>query len=184
MIDLTNTKPLSTEELREIVPSAFTKTGSKNVSDKYAHIPTDRVIRDMETLGWFAVGAQEVKARKQIGFQKHLVVFRNPDVFMQNNEDIVFPQILITNSSDGIFDNNMNKKGFSEIIPDILSHSVYILNDSLLSHILVKVMSDKKGLNYNRINDIIFKSLPRKAIKNHHFLRLMNHIFMVIDFLN
>ena len=38
----------SLEELREIAPSIFTQVGSENTSDKYTHIPTDQVIKDME----------------------------------------------------------------------------------------------------------------------------------------
>jgi len=94
----------SLEELREIAPSIFTKLGSKDVSKKYTHIPTDKVIADMELLGWGVVDAKEVKARKEgtIGFQKHLVVFRNNDVVINGeNGDTVYPQVVLTNSHDG-----------------------------------------------------------------------------------
>jgi hypothetical protein len=48
------------------------------------------------------VDAKEVKARKGVGFQKHLVVFRNPEVVINGTDgDDVFPQILLTNSHDG-----------------------------------------------------------------------------------
>ena len=90
------------EELKEITPSIFTKTPSGNVTEKYTHIPTDQVIKDMELLGWGVVDAKEVKARKDVGFQKHLVVFRNPDVVINGDDgDTVFPQVLLTNSHDG-----------------------------------------------------------------------------------
>jgi hypothetical protein len=92
----------SLEELREIAPSIFTKKGSDNTSSKYSHIPTDTVIKDLELLGWNVVDAKEVKARKQVGYQKHLVVFRNPDVVINGKDgDTVYPQILLTNSHDG-----------------------------------------------------------------------------------
>ena len=94
----------SLEELREIAPSIFTKIGSENTSDKYTHIPTDQVIKDMELLGWGVVDAKEVKARKEttVGFQKHLVVFRNNDVVINGEDgDTVYPQVLLTNSHDG-----------------------------------------------------------------------------------
>jgi len=67
--------------------------GSKDTSDKYTHIPTDQVIKDMELLGWGVVDAKEVKARKEttVGFQKHLVVFRNNDVVIHGEDgDTVF----------------------------------------------------------------------------------------------
>ena len=104
MLNYESTEFKSLEELRTIAPSIFTKIGSENTSDKYTHIPTDRVIADMEVLGWKVADAKEVKARKDttIGFQKHLVVFRNPDVVINGEDgDTVFPQILLTNSHDG-----------------------------------------------------------------------------------
>jgi len=110
MLDYQNDEFKSLEELQEIAPSIFTKTGSDKTSSKYTHIPTDRVIKDLELLGWGVVDAKEVHARKDKGFQKHLVVFRNPDVSINKKdtdndgnvfEDIVFPQILVTNSHDG-----------------------------------------------------------------------------------
>jgi len=95
-----NFKSLS--ELREIAPSIFTKKGSDNTSSKYTHIPTDTVIKDLELLGWNVVDAKEVKARAQVGYQKHLVVFRNNDVVINGKDgDTVYPQILLTNSHDG-----------------------------------------------------------------------------------
>ena len=92
----------SLEELKETTPSIFTKKGSINTSSKYTHIPTNTVIKDLELLGWGVVDAQEVKARKQVGYQKHLVVLRNNDVVINGKDgDTVYPQILLTNSHDG-----------------------------------------------------------------------------------
>ena len=104
MINLQSTDFLSLEEIKEMAPSVFTTNGSKDTSDKYTHIPTDRVIRDLEVLGWKVADVKEVAARKEDnkGFQKHLVVFRNEDVVITGEDgDIVYPQILLTNSHDG-----------------------------------------------------------------------------------
>lgn len=93
---------LNNEQIREIAPSVFTSTPSNGVSKHYTHIPTSSVIEDMRTLGWGVVDAKQVKARRGVGFQKHLVVFRNPDVVINGNDgDTVYPQILLTNSHDG-----------------------------------------------------------------------------------
>ena len=101
MLNYENSKFLTLEELKETTPSIFTKKGSSNTSKKYTHIPTDRVIKDLELLGWGVVDAKEVKARKGEGYQKHLVVFRNPDVVINGKDgDTVYPQILLTNSHD------------------------------------------------------------------------------------
>jgi hypothetical protein len=102
MLDLQNDGFLSTKEIKERASSVFTETASPNVSDKFTHIPTHKVIEDMAELGWLVVDAKQVKARKGQGFQKHLVVFRNPDIVINGADgDTVFPQVLLTNSNDG-----------------------------------------------------------------------------------
>ena len=102
MLDLSKDGFLSMSEIKQRANSVFTETASPNVSDKFTHIPTHKVIEDMSELGWSVVDAKQVKARKGQGFQKHLVVFRNPDVVINGADgDTVFPQILLTNSNDG-----------------------------------------------------------------------------------
>ena len=102
MLNLQTTTFKTDAEIKQIAPSVFTKTAATNVSDKYTHIPTSKVMDDMRKLGWDVVDAKQVKARKGVGFQKHLIVFRNPNVVINGNDgDTVFPQILLTNSHDG-----------------------------------------------------------------------------------
>ena len=95
---------LSKKQIQEIAPSVFTNRPSSEVSEKYTHIPTEKVIDDMEVLGWKPVEAKQVNARneKTRGFQKHLLVFRNNDIVIDGEDgDTVYPQILLTNSHDG-----------------------------------------------------------------------------------
>ena len=102
MLNLNNSEFLNQEQIRKIAPSIFTQNGAETTSEKYAHIPTNRILEDMQTLGWGVVDAKEVKARKQIGFQKHLIVFRNNDIVINGSDgDTVYPQVLLTNSHDG-----------------------------------------------------------------------------------
>jgi hypothetical protein len=101
-LDINSENFLTGAQVRAKAPSIFTTQGSPETSEKYTHIQTDRILSDMELLGWGVVDAKEVKARKGIGFQKHLVVFRNPDLMISAEDgDDVFPQILLTNSHDG-----------------------------------------------------------------------------------
>ena len=104
MLDFEKSEYLNEKELREVCPVIFAEKASKEVSKHYTHIPTSKVINDMATLGWKVVDAKAVKARKNStrGYQKHLVVFRNPDVVINGKDgDTVFPQVLLTNSHDG-----------------------------------------------------------------------------------
>ena len=101
--DLQKAKYLTKQNIMSLAPSVFAEKPSSEVSDHYTHIPTERVIDDMELLGWKPIQATEVKARKNStkGFQKHLVTFRNDDVVINGDDgDTVFPQILMTNSHD------------------------------------------------------------------------------------
>jgi hypothetical protein len=104
MLDIRNTEFIDKKEIKNRAKSIFTETGSPNVSEKYAHISTEKIIDDMALLGWGVVDAKEVKSRKKdfIGYQKHLVVFRNNEIQITSEDgDNVFPQILLTNSHDG-----------------------------------------------------------------------------------
>jgi hypothetical protein len=102
MLDLNTNQFLTESQIRERASSIFTTTGAPDTSEKYLHISTDQIIKDMDQLGWGVVDAKQVKARKGEGYQKHLVVFRNNDLFIEGEDgDDVFPQILLTNSHDG-----------------------------------------------------------------------------------
>ena len=94
---------LSKDQIREIAPSVFTTEADKNSTSKhYVHIPTETVIDDMAQLGWNVVDAKQVKARKNAGYQKHMVVFGNDDITITGKDgDTVMPRILMTNSHDG-----------------------------------------------------------------------------------
>ena len=94
---------LTKDQIREIAPSVFTtKADSSSTSKHYVHIPTETVIDDMQALGWGVVDAKQVKARKNAGYQKHMVVFGNDDITITGKDgDTVMPRILMTNSHDG-----------------------------------------------------------------------------------
>ena len=101
-LKLDNTKFLSQDEIKRSAPSVFTKTAFDSLSSKYTHIPTSQVIEDMAKLNFFVTECKEIKARKRVGFQKHLLIFRNPDLVINGEDgDVVHPTILISNSHDG-----------------------------------------------------------------------------------
>jgi hypothetical protein len=102
MLNISQNGFLTQEQIKEKAKSVFAEKGASHTSEKYTHIPTFKVIEDMALLGWNVTDVKEVKARKNAGYQKHLVIFRNNDIVINGNDgDTVFPQILLTNSSDG-----------------------------------------------------------------------------------
>lgn len=102
-MEITNKRsPMTLEEVRKACPSAFTVDSAPNLSENYTHIPTSKVIEDMMELGWTPVSAQEVKAKKRKGFQKHIIRFQNQNITIKGKDgDDVFPELLLTNSHDG-----------------------------------------------------------------------------------
>ena len=92
----------SIEQIKAIAPSVFTEAKASHLTDKYIQTPTIRVVEDLINLGWEVTKVQEVKSRKYAGFQKHLLMFRHPDIMIKGqNGDDAQPQILLTNSHDG-----------------------------------------------------------------------------------
>jgi len=90
------------DQIKAIAPSVFTTDKAPHLTDKYIQTPTSRVVEDLMNLGWQVTKAQEVRSRKYKGFQKHMVVFRNPNITIKGKDgDDAFPQILLTNSHDG-----------------------------------------------------------------------------------
>jgi hypothetical protein len=98
-----NHTKLTMDDIKSLAPSVFTDHGApEKTSERYVHIPTNNVITDMETLGWYVSDAKEIKARKRVGYQRHMIVFRNEDIFIKGEDgDDVYPQILLSNSHDG-----------------------------------------------------------------------------------
>jgi len=102
MLNIQNNTFLTESEIKAKASSIFTAKGAPGTSEKYAHISTDQIVKDMAKLGWGVVDAKQVRARKDEGYQKHLVVFRNNDIVINGEDgDHAYPQILLTNSHDG-----------------------------------------------------------------------------------
>lgn len=102
MLDIKTNKFMTKEEIRQAASSVFTKDKGGKTSEHYKHISTEQIIDDMSALGWGVVDAKQVRARKGMGYQKHLVVFGNEDIVIEGSDnDKVFPRILLTNSHDG-----------------------------------------------------------------------------------
>jgi len=176
MLNLESSKFLSKKELSEIAPSIFTMKPSNTVSDKYTHIPTERVIDDMELMGWKPVDAKEVKARTEDtrGVQKHLVIFRNDDVVINGEDgDTVFPQILITNSHDGKNAFQFTAGLFRMICENGLVIATDEFEDLKMRHmgytfedlqVLIKEMVEKLPLTVESMNQMKAKELEQEQI--------------------
>ncbi len=173
---LQTAKYLSKANIRSLAPSVFSEKPSEDVSSKYTHIPTERVIDDMELLGWRPIEAKEVKARKKStkGFQKHLLIFRNNDVVINGKDgDTVFPQILLTNSHDG-----KNAFTFQAGLYRLICENGLVIADTQFEdvkmrhmgytfedlQVLIKEMVEKLPLTVESMNQMKAKELEQEQI--------------------
>ena len=96
---------LTREQIAKAAPAVVNNTPAANVSEKYVHVSTMELIDDMAKLGWGVVDVKQVRSKKEgaANFKKHLVTFRNDDVVIASEDgEVVYPQILLSNSHDGL----------------------------------------------------------------------------------
>jgi len=105
MIDLKNQTPLTLEQIAKAAPAVVEQHASPRVSKHYIHIPTTRILDDMEKLGWRAIGVDQQKSGdlSKDRFAKHLIAFRNENVVLRTEDgETVWPQVLIQNSHNAL----------------------------------------------------------------------------------
>lgn len=150
----------------EIVRSVYTTTSSPNLSKKYTHINTSRVISDMEKLGWIVTETKEVKTRseKKKGFQKHIIKFYNPNIIIKDsNGDDACPQILIINSHDG-----STKFQFRVGIYRFICYNGMVIADSEFENLTIRHMGYSFEELQNLIN-VVLEKLPNVVKKIERF---------------
>lgn len=96
---------LSEDDLRLLIPSAYSENNAGRVKDCYQRIPTPDVLKHAAAVGWIPTKAYQVRPKKEEnkGFQKHFIHLRNPNVFVGTSEDEIelIPEMILVNSYDG-----------------------------------------------------------------------------------
>jgi len=96
---------LSLQEIRTMAPQAFAETAKPGVSEKYAFLPTSRIIEDMDRLGWKVSAARAGKYRNadNKGYGNHYIGFFHPEIFIKDAEGNIeaYPQVVVFNSHTG-----------------------------------------------------------------------------------
>ena len=149
MLNIKKVKKLSNEEILEKAPSVFTEVGHSDTSKHYTHIPTYKVIEDMNQLGWDVVDVQQVGAYKPSnrGFQKHLVVFQNDELEITGQDgDTVHPRVLLTNSHDA-----RNAFQFQAGLFRMICSNGLVISDHNFSKLKIRHM----GYDFSELKDTI-----------------------------
>ncbi|MGJ0328800.1 DUF945 domain-containing protein [Aliarcobacter cryaerophilus] len=92
-------KPLSNEALFKVAPSIFSENPIETVSDKYAFVPTHKLLDIFRDAGYYPIMASESKAREENqGYQKHIILFRSLENLLRPNAKDEYEDIVLTNS--------------------------------------------------------------------------------------
>ena len=93
-------KPLSNDELLKFAPSIFSENPIEGVSDKYAFVPTYKLLDTFRDSGFYPIKAGESKVRDEAseGYQKHIIQFRSLENLLRPNAKDEYEDIVLTNS--------------------------------------------------------------------------------------
>lgn len=95
-------RPMTNEQLRALVPSAFAESPHARVSSRYAYIPTIDVIDGLRSAGLVPTFARQSKCRTadRADTTKHMIRFRREDAAAPVVGGI-YPEVCLINSHDG-----------------------------------------------------------------------------------
>jgi hypothetical protein len=170
-------KNYTLEQIKEIAPSVFTTSKANHLTDKYIQTPTSEVVGDLMNMGWIVTDAKEVRARKNKGHQKHMVVLRNPDIMIKGqNGDDAFPQILLTNSHDG-----KNAFNFRVGIFRLVCSNGLVVCSEEFNNVSIRHINYTFETLQTKINEIIAK-LPKLVNKINKFKEIELTAEQILDF--
>lgn len=92
--------PLSEGEMRRAAPSIFAEARHRSRSDRYTHVPTIEVLRELRTEGFepFMVTQNRSRTAGKMEFTKHLIRMRHASRSAGRDE---VDEIILINSHDG-----------------------------------------------------------------------------------
>lgn len=86
-------------EVKEVVPAAFSKKPDPERSDLYSFVSTEELLKSFDKLGWAPYSSKQNGASP---FARHMIRLNNPDLgFLKLRNDKVKPQIVLDNSHNG-----------------------------------------------------------------------------------
>lgn len=93
---------LTLDDIAKVAPSALAQQPHDSRSERYAYIPTTRIIEGMERNGFGIVKAAQGRSRipGKAEFTKHMLRFRHIDA-RANVLNGTFPEVVLINSHDG-----------------------------------------------------------------------------------
>jgi hypothetical protein len=100
--------PLTDEQIMRVAPSVFAEQPHESRGERYAYIPTSRVVAGLRAEGFvpMAVGQSRTRIAGKRDFTKHMLRFRHSSAVEQIVGQEV-PEIVLVNSHDGTSSYNL-----------------------------------------------------------------------------
>lgn len=97
------TNPLTEEQLRSLVPSAFAASAHESRSARYVHIPSTRLLSALSDNGFVPYSARQSKPKTsdRYNYAKHMIRFRHIGGGRIARVGDVAPEVVLVNAHDG-----------------------------------------------------------------------------------
>ncbi|CAI2149709.1 Domain of uncharacterised function (DUF932) [Serratia ficaria] len=94
-------RPLTNDELMNVVPSVFSEDKHDSRSDRYTYIPTITLLDKLREEGFQPFYACQTRVRDESkrGHTKHMLRLRRENMIVSGNKEV--PEIVLLNSHDG-----------------------------------------------------------------------------------
>lgn len=98
---------MDNSEIAKLAPSVFASKPCDRMSDRYSFVPSSSIVEQFDALGWGVTRALQPRSYKRSADnKKHTLGFQRKDLSLRiadprNPSEDIFPEILVTNSSDG-----------------------------------------------------------------------------------
>lgn len=143
---------MNEEMIHKAAPSVFSDRPHSRTSEKYAFIPTMRVVNELQNQGWVPVMAREQAVREEgrQGYQRHEIRFQHKDRISRlaqvnpnapefhhviNYQEEAVPEIVLINSHDGLSAFRIMAGLFRQVCANGL-----VITDALLSTFQIRHM--------------------------------------------
>ena len=141
-------QPLTNKELFKQAPSIFAETAIEGLSDRYAFVPTYKVLDTFREAGYYPILAGESKVRNpdNYGYQKHFIQFRSLDNLLRPDATEEYADAILVNDHSGKSSFKVN-----------LSYLRVVCQNMLIvpSHTFVSTSIVHSGFQDNKIQDAI-----------------------------
>ena len=148
---------ITKDDIRRAAPVAFAEKPTRDVSSQYVFANTETVVDDLAKFGWLPTSASQRTGRKGVEskFSPHMIKFANPDIVVEGEDGLSWPEIILKNRHDGLGSFQFMAGMFRLVCSNGLVIATANFGSVKIAH---------KGYSFNELREIVGKrveSLPQ-----------------------